>query len=300
MTCLFWICTGLLAYTFAGYQVLITLLARVRRRRAMPGGGAMASACVLIVAHNEEARIGARIANVREGEPDIEVIVVSDGSMDGTAAAAREAGARVIEFAEKRGKAACLSEVAPGLGCDVIVLTDCRQKFTRETTGKLLRHFADAGIGAVSGILRIGGGTAAGEGVGTYWKLETAVRQAESDFDSCVGCTGAVYAVRRECFRPIPADTILDDVVIPMHVVTAGRRVIYDGAAEAYDPQSLDPALEQRRKARTLAGNFQMMVRYPGWMLPWRNRLAFQLIILLRTLGTRQDVAFQQVIIRHG
>jgi hypothetical protein len=87
-----------------------------------------------------------------------------------------------------------------------------------------------------------------------------------------------VYAVRRECFRPIPADTILDDVVIPMHVVTAGRRVIYDGAAEAYDPQSLDPALEQRRKARTLAGNFQMMVRYPGWMLPWRNRLAFQLI----------------------
>jgi hypothetical protein len=63
-----------------------------------------------------------------------------------------------------------------------------------------------------------------------------------------------------------------------MNIVLSGHRVIYDSEAEAFDPQPLDPRAETRRKARTLAGNFQMLVRHPGWLLPWKNRLAFQLI----------------------
>jgi cellulose synthase/poly-beta-1,6-N-acetylglucosamine synthase-like glycosyltransferase len=108
--------------------------------------------------------------------------------------------------------------------------------------------------------------------------METSVRQSESDFDSCVGCTGAVCAIRRSLFQPVPQDTILDDVVIPMQIALSGHRVIYDSCAEAFDPQPLDPRAETRRKARTLAGNFQMLLRYPAWLLPWSNRLAFQLI----------------------
>jgi len=101
----------------------------------------------------------------------------------------------------------------------------------------------------------------------------------ESDLDSAVGCTGAVYALRRACFQPLPEDTLLDDVVEPMLIAAQGKRVRFDATALAYDPQTLDGALEQRRKVRTLAGNFQMLTRYPAWMLPGGHRLWWQLVL---------------------
>ena len=75
-----------------------------------------------------------------------------------------------------------------------------------------------------------------------------------------------------------PTDTLLDDVVIPMQIAARGARVIHDSSALAFDPQTLEPASETRRKQRTIAGNFQMLFRHPAWLLPWRNRLWWQLI----------------------
>jgi cellulose synthase/poly-beta-1,6-N-acetylglucosamine synthase-like glycosyltransferase len=279
MIYLFWISAALLGYTFLGYQFVIRALTGCRRRPDAAACCHPERAAVLIVAHNEESRIRARVENLRAAGLDLDIAVCSDGSTDGTATLARCAGARVFEFPNRRGKAACLSEVIPLLDAGIIVLADARQRFTAQTIPHLARHFTDPAIGAVSGILRIGrAGTSAGAGVNFYWKMETAIRKCESDFDSCVGCTGAVYAIRRALFRPIAPDTILDDVVIPMQIALTGHRVIYDSEAEAFDPQPLDPGAEALRKARTLAGNFQMLLRHPAWLLPWRNRLAFQLI----------------------
>jgi len=275
----FWGAVVLLGYTFLGYQLLIAWLARLRMRPPAPAQPPPGRVAALIVACNEEGRIRARVENLRASAMPVEVVVCSDGSTDGTAAEARLAGARVIEYPARRGKAACLSGAVGGIDADILVLADARQQFTPDTIPRLARHFCDPAIGAVSGLLRIGdAATSTGAGVNIYWKMETAIRQAESDFDSCVGCTGAVYAVRRPLFQEIPADTILDDVVIPMRIALSGHRVIYDSEAEAYDSQPLDPRSETRRKARTLAGNFQMLVRHPAWLNPARNRLAWQLI----------------------
>lgn len=275
----FWASLALLAYTFLGYQFLIAFLARIRPRRDLNSASPPDRVAVLIVAHNEEARIRARIENLRSSPLPLEIAVCSDGSTDATAAEARAAGARVFEFPTRRGKAACLSEAIPQLESNVVVLADSRQQFVPETITLLASHFANPAVGAVSGLLHIGeAGTTTGAGISVYWKMETAVRQSESDFDSCIGCTGAVYALRRSLFRPIAPDTILDDVVIPMQIALSNYRVLYDSRAIAFDPQPLDPRAEVRRKVRTLAGNFQMLASFPGWMLPWRNRLAFQLI----------------------
>jgi cellulose synthase/poly-beta-1,6-N-acetylglucosamine synthase-like glycosyltransferase len=275
----FWTSLLLMAYTFIGYQLLVRLLA-IRSSQRRPVDEAQAGrVAVLIVAHDEEARIRGRIENLLATPMALDIVVCCDGSTDATAAIARDAGARVVEFPIRRGKAACLSDALPGLDAEVVVLADCRQCFTAQTIPRLARHFGEPSVGAVSGILRIGApGTSAGAGVDLYWKMETAIRQAESDIDSCIGCTGAVYAIRRPLFRPIPSDTILDDVVIPMEIALSGFRIVYDNQAEAFDPQPLDPCAETLRKTRTLAGNFQMLLRYPGWLLPWRNRLAWQLI----------------------
>ena len=275
----YWASVALLAYTFLGYQLLIGLLARLTRRQSPLTAQPPERIAVLIVAYNEAARIRARIENLRATPLPLDIIVCSDGSTDGTAEEARLAGARLLEFPVRRGKAACLSAAIPSLEADIVVLADARQQFAEDTISLLVRHFADPAVGAVSGLLRIGDArTSAGSGVNLYWKMETAVRQAESDFDSCIGCTGAVYAIRRALFRPIPADTILDDVVIPMTIAQSGHRVVYDSHAIAFDPQPLDPRAESRRKARTLAGNFQMLIHYPSWLFPGVNRLAWQLI----------------------
>ena len=57
----------------------------------------------------------------------------------------------------------------------------------------------------------------------------------ESRVDSTIGTTGAIYAIRRGLFEPIPDDTILDDLLIPLRIVRRGYRVLFEPEARAYD-----------------------------------------------------------------
>jgi len=277
------ISTALLAYSVAGYPWLMRHLARAAAARPLHELEKWPAVTCVVVAFDEAARIGARVENLLASDyPDLRVIVVSDGSTDGTAARARAVDAArvlVLEQPERSGKAAGLNAALAHSQSDLVVFADARQRFEAGTIRRLARHFADPEVGAVSGSLEIEpSASGVGRAVDTYWRIEKRLREDEARFDSCIGCTGAVYALRRALFTPIPADTLLDDVVIPMQAAAAGARVLHDPEALAFDPQPLDPAREQERKCRTLAGNFQMLFRYPHWLLPWRNRLWWQLI----------------------
>lgn len=270
-------------YTFAGYPLLIRCIARNRPPLDAPPVTNLPVSIVLVV-HNEEARIVARLQNLADTDypaDAIEVIVVSDGSTDRTVEIARSCGLTrltVIPLPERSGKAAGLNAALASARGEVIVFADARQRFNRQTLPHLLRWYALPNIGAVSGDLTIESATSqVGGAVSSYWAFEKKLRIAEARIDSCIGCTGAVYSIRRSLYVPIPPDTLLDDVVIPMHVATQGYRVLHDPESHAYDPQSLEPDREVVRKRRTLAGNFQMLFRHPAWLLPWRNRLWLQL-----------------------
>ena len=281
----FWLSAGALGYTFAGYGALMALLARGRGGAKLSASAPLPDVCAVVVAHNEEMRIAARITDLLASDypPEkLRVLLVSDGSPDATAArAAAVDPARVTVLVQpvRAGKAAGLNAALAHATAEVIVFTDSRQRFAPDAIARLAAHFADPCIGAVSGALEIDpAASAAGTGVEAYWRYEKTLRAAEARFDSCIGCTGAIYAIRRALFTPLPADTVLDDVVIPMRLAVAGHRVLHDPAARAFDPQPLEPAAEKIRKRRTLAGNFQMLFRHPAWLLPWRNRLWWQLL----------------------
>jgi cellulose synthase/poly-beta-1,6-N-acetylglucosamine synthase-like glycosyltransferase len=109
------------------------------------------------------------------------------------------------------------------------------------------------------------------EGVGLYWQYEKQIRRDESAAGSVVGATGAIYAMRRSLWTPLPPDTILDDVLTPMRVVMAGYRVVFEERACAFDRTASDSNAEGRRKLRTLAGNYQLLWLEPRLLLPWRN-----------------------------
>ena len=285
MELIFWLSVALLAYAHVGYPALVAARARLRPRPPRRGGEPMVS--VVIVAHDEATRIGARIQNLLALDypaDRLELVVASDGSSDGTPECARAwepDGVTVVAFETRRGKPAVLNDVVPKAGGEIVVMADARQTFDPRAVRELVAPFADAGVGAVSGELILTGGgdaTQVGEGVSVYWRYEKFIRRHESLADSTVGATGAIYAIRRALFVPIPPDTILDDVLIPMTIARRGYRVVFEAAARAYDRPAATASEEFRRKVRTIAGTFQLFARGRWLLSPRHNRLWLQTV----------------------
>lgn len=275
---------GLLFYTQAGYPLLMAVLARLCPRPLRLDEPAVRALSIVLCARNAGGTIVARLNNLLacEWEGELEILVYCDGCTDDTAAQATshaDPRVRVIEGAESRGKALALNAAVPLCRHPHVVLCDVRQRFDAAALRFLAAPFADPGVAAVSGRLEIAASASGGgQGVDLYWRIERKLREWESRYDSVVGCTGAICAIRRDAFEPLQPDTLLDDVVIPMRLAVRGGRVLYEPRALAFDPQTLDPASERVRKLRTLVGNYQMLARHPEWLLPWRQRLWWQLI----------------------
>jgi len=290
----FLLCALALAYTYVGYPVLVALWSRVRPRpvRRQPQQPRVA---MIVVGHNEEARIEAKIRTCLAQDYPADrfrVIVASDGSTDRTNALVQGCGdsrVQLLAFPARRGKAACLNDAVAACDEEVLVFTDARQALNPQAVRCLVENLADPQVGAVSGELVFvqDDMTPFAEGVDAYWRYEKFIRQREALVHSAPGVTGALYALRRQCFRPIAERTILDDVAIPMQAVRAGYRVVFDSRALAYDKPSQSPAQEKLRKVRTLAGNYQLMGMMPWVLVPGLNPIWLQFVShkLLRLLA---------------
>jgi poly-beta-1,6-N-acetyl-D-glucosamine synthase len=279
-----WTAMFLLAYTYVGYPLVAWLNAKlqgqpVRKQDIEP------QISILVIGNNEAMRIRDRIENLLQLDYPrdlLEIVIASDGSTDATVENAKDfelSGVRVVDFPTQRGKPAVLNDVIPQLRGEIVVLMDVRQHVESNALRALIANFADPRTGAVSGELYLDQGTTeteAGKGVGFYWRYEKFIRLQESNADSTVGATGALYALRRRLFRPIPENTLLDDVLIPMNVTRQGYRVLFEPKARAYDRVTATAQAELTRKVRTIAGNFQLLF-HETWLLnPRANRLWFQ------------------------
>jgi len=285
-TVLFWMSLALLVYVYLGYPVVAVVRARFRGR---PRGRAPfePTVSIIVVAHNEEERIGARIDNLIALDyprHKIEIVIGSDGSTDATVQRSlRYAafGVNVRAFNQHRGKPAVVNAVVPTVRGDIVIFADARQRFEPQTVRELVANFADAQIGAASGELIIQPSEetgAAGHGASFYWRYEKFIRNAEGQVDSTIGATGAIYAIRRKLFEPIPDDTLLDDVAIPLKIMRQGYRVVFEPNARAYDGASETAKQEFVRKTRTIAGMFQLVSRETWVLNPFSNRLWFETV----------------------
>jgi cellulose synthase/poly-beta-1,6-N-acetylglucosamine synthase-like glycosyltransferase len=295
MQTVLWLSIALLAYTYAGYPLLIRMWAGLKPRQAMTGW-MMPRLTLVVVAYNESRRIKQRLENFLDLDypwDHLEVIVACDGCTDDTAEQARayhSTYVRTVEFKKRRGKSAVLNDVMKLARNEIVVLADARQRFETGALRALASRFADPQVGAVSGelILLDGSGhSEVGKGVDFYWRYEKFMRFYEGQIDSTVGATGAIYALRRHLFRPIPETLILDDVLIPMQVVQQGYRVLFEPKARAYDWVVHTAQQEFTRKLRTIAGNFQLFFLRPWLLSPVHNRLWVQTVShkLLRLLS---------------
>lgn len=263
----FWVTSAFVGYAYVGYPLLVWALARLFPRPVRKGP-VTPTITVVIAARDEEARIGAKIETclALDYPPErLDVIVVSDGSTDRTAATVTGYASRfpgrveLVALPERRGKASALNAGAARASGEILLLADVRQRLDGGVARALARNFHDPEVGAVSGelILQTAGEDEKATGLGAYWRYEKWVRQAESRWGSSMGYTGSVSAVRRSLFTPLPPETLVDDLVVALRVIARGRRVVFEPEARAYDSVSAVPGREFARKVRTLAGTLQ-------------------------------------------
>lgn len=284
MLFIFWISAIIIFFTYVGYPLTIWALSKIKSA-PVNKGNFTPPISIIIVGYNEELRIADKINNLLSLDYDqskIEIIVASDGSTDNTSQQVldfNKPNIKFLSFPERRGKAACLNDAVAVASYEYIVFADVRQRFQKNALTALLSNFNDDDIGAVSGELVFTDEeeTSAAASVDAYWRYEKFIRASEAKVGSVPGVTGAIYAIKKDLFSPIPAGTILDDVLIPLQMMIEHRkRVIFESEAVAYDKPSTDIEKEKVRKKRTLAGNYQLLALKPAVLSPVKNPIFFQ------------------------
>jgi poly-beta-1,6-N-acetyl-D-glucosamine synthase len=281
----FWISAAVIGYSYLGYPLWLWLRSRWSPCPVRRGASEPAVSAVMVV-RNEEEAIARKLENLLGLEypaGKLEVVVVSDGSSDGTDGILARFGGdprvRTIRKTASQGKAAGLNDAMQSARGDVLLFTDARQQIEPGALRLLVENFADPEVGAASGELMLGdparGETA--KGMGLYWRVEKIIRELESASGSVAGATGAIYCARRELLDPLPEGTILDDVLLPMQVARRGFRVVFDSRARAWDSPNLGEQREFSRKVRTLSGNYQLLQLAP-WLLGGGNPIRFEFV----------------------
>jgi cellulose synthase/poly-beta-1,6-N-acetylglucosamine synthase-like glycosyltransferase len=270
-------------YTYFGYPLLLRFRARRVAARSDHSDAPLPPVVVIIPAYNEEAAIAAKIRNVLfcTYPPErLRLIVIIDGASDATAKRAlaiTDPRLTILCKTTREGKMAAINDGMKQVTAPVTVLTDAAELLEADTIARLVAHFVDPEVGAVSGELAlIEQNTGFSRNLGLYWTYEKMIRADEAAIGSVVGATGPIYALRTELFRPLPPDTVLDDVAIPFEVVRRGYRVVYDRKAHAIERTTSDGTQEFARKRRTLAGNYQIIHRYWRLLIPFRSPIAWQ------------------------
>jgi len=274
-TLVFLVSAYAILYTWLGYPLLLVFWGRVPRRKSQRADYAyrLPTVSLLIVAYNEQKTIARKLVNclrLRYPRRLLEIVVATDGCTDATPAIVRSFAPRVrlLAFAERRGKVSVLNDAVPRCRGEIVVLSDAEELYDREAVRALVAAFS-AGVGAVSGVVRFHHpDSAVGAGAGLYWRLEQFIRSQESRIHSMLGATGCIYALRRCLFRPVPPDSLSDDAVIPLDLISRGWRVRHQPVAVAYGEREGEGRAEFRRKARTTAGTWQFLWRQRGLLLP--------------------------------
>lgn len=312
----FWSAVALLAHSYLLYPAILALLVRGQddpHPTSPASGQDLPDVTVIVAAFNEEVHIAARIENLLQQDYPagrLRILVGSDGSRDRTVVLAKgfvDPRVRVEAFEVNRGKASVLNDLVALADSPIVVFTDANTEFKPDTVRQLVAAMRDGDGAACGELVLVAAGKDASNVDHKYWSLESRLKRAESRIGGLLGANGGVYAIRRECFTPLPADTICDDFVIAMNISVARRGLTYVPAAVAYEDVHSDVKSEFHRRVRIGIGNYQALFRHPEYLFdaPWVLRFTYfshkvirwftphlLILVLLASLALAQRPAF--------
>ncbi|MEV6602158.1 bifunctional polysaccharide deacetylase/glycosyltransferase family 2 protein [Actinoplanes sp. NPDC051346] len=269
----------LIAVVLAGLRLLAQIvsarvhLRRLRRdRRPLEYVGGVS---VIVPAYNEAANIAATVLSlVRSDYPAVEVIVVDDGSTDGTADIVERLGLLGVYVLRQRnaGKPAALNHGIAYAQHDILVLVDGDTVFEPDAVGRLVQPLRDSRVGAVSGNTKVAN---RGGLLGRWQHLEYVIGfnldRRMFDVAECMPTVpGAIGAFRRAAIDDVDgvsAQTLAEDTDFTMAVLRAGWRVVYEPSAVAWTEAPASLRQLWRQRYRWCYGTMQAM---------WKHRHALR------------------------
>lgn len=281
LVAIFWLAAAVLAITYVGMPALMILRGRFLRRPHL-SADITPPVSVIIAAHNEVTVIGDRIENLLALDypgDALEIVIASDGSTDDTDAVVAGYTSRGVRLVApgRVGKGAALEAAVAASSSDILVFSDANSQYAPGALRELVRPFADPGVGGVAGNqVYLPKGQADSEatelGERGYWDFDRLLKRSQSAAGNVTSGTGAIYAIRREHFGPIP-EGITDDMLNTMRVVDQGRRLVFAEDATAFEPVAPSSELEFRRKVRIMTRSFRCLLlmrrlfdpRRTGW-----------------------------------
>jgi cellulose synthase/poly-beta-1,6-N-acetylglucosamine synthase-like glycosyltransferase len=255
---LFWSSLGLILYAYIGFPLLLAIRGWLQRR-PVKKADIVPRVSLVITAHNEATHIGAKLENVLALDyprEQLEIIVASDGSNDGmNEIVTRYADRGVLLRAfPRQGKIPTLNAAAVQATGDILVFSDANSIYASDALRVLLRAFADPTVGAVGGNqVYISGstGNTASFGERMYWGFDRRLKAAQTEAGNMISATGAIHAIRRELFRPVPLG-VGDDFVISTRAISQGYRLVFEPNAMAYETIAPTDRAEFSRKERVI------------------------------------------------
>ena len=268
---IFWLCFFLIFYTYFGYPFIIMFLARIRPRN-VDKKAIVAQVTLLIPAYNEERIIADKIQNslnLDYPKDNLEVIIASDGSTDSTVQIAKKYlsyGVKILEYPRHQGKTCLINKLMHEVKGEIIVFSDASGMLDASAIKEIVANFADPRVGCVCGLYRMAqeDDSLASKGYYNYLDYDIDIKKHESRFNTILGAHGALYAIRKELFEPVPENLLNEDFYIPMRIVAKGYRAVYEEKAMVLDRLRYSWREEFRRRVRIGFGNWQQIFALKG------------------------------------
>lgn len=258
---IYWLLVAVLVYAYFGYAVIAWLF-RLRKKNVLKfSEHHFPSITCVIPCYNEEKVIKEKILNTKSLDypaGKLNVVVVNDGSEDGTADVVQTfEGVTLINHRERKGKSAALNTAMQAVQTDFVFFSDANALLNKEALKLMMQHFNDERVGGVAGEKKIGQSANIGTAEGWYWQYESFLKSLDAAFYSVISATGEAFALRTALFTPLREDVILDDFFLSMHICQQGYVIAYEPGAYAVEQPSRYLIQEFQRKVRIAAGAFQ-------------------------------------------
>lgn len=279
------VAVGVPMYTLAGYPLLLRALAArwvTLDLGGDPGSGPFLPAVTVVLpAYNEERQIGAAIeALLRLDYPrdQLQLLVVSDGSTDGTDEIVRGFAAEGVELLrvdERGGKTRAENLAAPRIRGELVINTDASIRLDPGSVRALVRRFRNPSVGVASGRDVSVGDVDVQANVGEtgYVNAEMALRELETRVHGIVGASGSLYAIRRDLHLiPVP-DGLSRDFSAALTAQRHGFRSVSVNDAVCFVPRTPSLQREYRRKVRTVTRGMQTLRHNRELLNPLRHGL---------------------------
>ena len=235
---------------------------------------------VIISAYNEEKHIADKIRNTLalDYPPDqLEILIGSDGSTDGTAGIVKKFSDRRIrffDFSENRGKTSVQNDLVAKSSGNILVFTDAASFLPMNALRKLVRNFADTRVGCVAGRLVFvsQGLNITTQSQGLYWRYEVKIREMESRLGRLIGVDGPLYAVKKEYYIPLRPN-IISDLMTPLLVLEQGKKAVLEPEALVEEEPTVKGSQEFNTRRRIVLRGMVGIFSHPEVINPFRHPL---------------------------